>query len=221
MKGEAYLAWPREFLAGFLQGVDEVLFIPYAGVTVSYDDYTGSVQSAFNELQIKVTGVHQVGNMSSAIANAQSIIIGGGNTFSLLSEIQRHELLFDLRDAVRGGIPFVGWSAGSNMACPSIKTTNDMPIEEPNNFNALNLIDFQINPHYTEATIPNHGGESRDMRLQEFLIRNQHTPVIGLPEGMLLEVNDQQVVLKGNGQAKLFKYGNPAEVLKPGEIKIN
>lgn len=194
--------------------------MPYAGVTMTYDEYTSSVQTAFDGLNIKVTGIHQVGNMSSSIAKAQCIIIGGGNTFSLLAEIQRHELLFDLRDAARGDIPFVGWSAGSNMACPSIKTTNDMPIEEPDNFSALHLINFQINPHYTEATIPNHGGESRDLRLQEFLVKNQHTPVVGLPEGMLLEVEDEKVILKGTGEAKLFNYGRPTQDLRPGEIEI-
>ena len=219
MKGEAYLSWPREYLSSFLTGISEVLFVPYAGVTMSYDEYTSSVQTAFNEFNI--TGVHQVGHMSSAIAKAQCIIIGGGNTFSLLAEIQRHELLFDLRDAARGGIPFVGWSAGSNMACPSIKTTNDMPIEEPDNFSALHLINFQINPHYTEATIPKHGGESRDLRLQEFLVKNQHTPVVGLPEGMLLEVEDGKVLLKGAGEAKLFNYGKPVQDLQPGELDLS
>lgn len=221
MKGEAYLQWPKQHIREFLSHVDEVLFVPYAGVTVSYDDYTDSVQTAFNDLEIKVVGLHRQGDMTKAIAKAQCIVIGGGNTFSLLSEIQRHELIFDLKDAIRGGIPFIGWSAGSNMVCPTIKTTNDMPIEEPVNFNALNLIPFQINPHYTEEILPNHGGESREIRIQEFLVKNQLTPVLGLPEGMLVRVVDKDLYLEGSGEAKLFLYGQKAKKILPGKIELS
>ena len=220
MKGEAYLSWPKQYIKEFLNEIDEVLFVPYASVTVSYDDYTTSVQEALNDLNIKITGLHREGDMSSAIASAQCIVIGGGNTFSLLAEIQRHELIFDLKDAISSGMSFIGWSAGSNMVCPTIKTTNDMPIEEPLNFNALNLIPFQINPHYTEATLPDHGGESREIRIKEFLVKNQHTQVIGLPEGMLIRVHDNNFYLEGKGEAKLFKYGEIAKKLLPGTIKL-
>lgn len=218
--GEPYLDWPLGHISQFCSGISKVLFVPYAGVTVSYDDYAASVREAFAKLNIKVESLHQQGSMSSAIAQADCIVVGGGNTFSLMSQIHNHELLFDLRDAVKSGTRFIGWSAGSNVACPTIKTTNDMPIEEPKSFGALNLIPFQINPHYTEATIPNHGGESRRQRIMEFLEKNQSLPVIGLPEGMLLEVRDEIIELKGEGSGVLFKYGEPDKELKPGIIVI-
>ena len=220
LKGQDYLGWPKTFLKDFLVDVSSVLFIPYAGVTVSYDDYTEAVSKAFKLIGVEVSGIHQHGDMSSAIAQAQSIVIGGGNTFNLLNEIQKHELVFDLKDAILAGTPFIGWSAGSNMVCPTIKTTNDMPIVEPDSFNALNLLPFQINPHYTEETLPNHGGESRAQRLEEFMIKNQHTPVIGLPEGMLLRVENQEVYLEGNGSAKLFQYNKETKVLDPGKLNL-
>lgn len=218
--GQPYLDWPLGHLAQFCSGVSKILFVPYAGVTMSYDEYTNSVREAFKKINIEVEGLHEMGSMSSAIAKAQCIVVGGGNTFSLLSSIYDHELLFDLRDAVKSGTRFIGWSAGSNVACPTIKTTNDMPIEQPKAFGALNLVPFQINPHYTEATIPNHGGESRKQRLLEYLERNQSSTVIGLPEGMLIEIRDDITELKGEGTAVLLKHGQESQELSPGIITV-
>lgn len=221
MKGEPYLAWPEHYIKEFTQNITKALFVPYAAVTVSYDDYTASVQQAFDPLNIEVIGLHQVGSMSPAIAKTQCLIVGGGNTFSLMAAIHKHELLFDIKDAINSGIPYIGWSAGANVACPTIKTTNDMPIEEVASFSGFDFIPLQINPHYTDVRIPNHGGEGRDLRIQEFLEKNQHTPVVGLPEGMLIEVDGEATFLKGSGEAKLFRYGRAPKNISPGLLEID
>ncbi len=199
MPGAEYLSWPGQYIADFLQVNKEALFVPYAAVTFGYNEYTTMVQQAFLPLGIKITGLHMVVDKHAALKNAGAIIVGGGNTFALLSRLQEEDLLAAIRQKVLTGTPYIGWSAGANLACPTIKTTNDMPITEPAAFEALNLIAFQINPHYTSQTIAGHGGESRQQRLREFLAMNPEMPVIGLPEGMLLQRTDKRWLLLGNG----------------------
>jgi len=143
--------------------------------------------------------------------------VGGGNTFQLTKLVQDHQLLDPIKEAVQKGMPYIGWSAGSNLSCPTIMTTNDMPIVEPASFTGLDLIPFQLNPHYTEATIPNHGGESRDMRISEFISVNKDKIVVGLPEGSLLRREGDQLSFIGKGQCRLFQHGHAVRLFSAGE----
>lgn len=220
IKGQPYLGWPKLYLKEFLIGVKSIVFVPYAGVTISYDNYTQSVVNALSEFDLEIRGVHTLENKQEEIRHVDCVMVGGGNTFSLLKKLQEENLITAIYEAVDNGAKYVGWSAGSNIACPTIKTTNDMPVEQPQSFNALDLINFQINPHFTNATIPNHGGETREMRLKEYLVKNLSSKVVGLPEGMLIEVKGKSVKLKGEGEAYLFTLGHDKQVLELGEIDI-
>ncbi len=210
MAGEPYLAWTRPWLDPFLEGIESIVFIPYAAVDITYDDYTARVNKGLNTE--RVVGIHTMTDKLAAIAKADCIVVGGGNSFSLLCRCQAEEVLDPIRTAVRGGTKYVGWSAGANLACPTIKTTNDMPIEAPAGLDALGLIPFQINPHFiTEAPIA-HAGESRMQRIKEFLIRNPELPVLGMPEGSLLRVEGGEYLLNGV-ETTWFQYGEEATLL--------
>jgi dipeptidase E len=139
--------------------------------------------------------------------NAEAIAVGGGNTFHLLKGMYEADILDAIRDRVRQGMPYMGWSAGSNVACPTIRTTNDMPIVEPPSFNALGLVPFQINPHYTDDHLEGHQGETREERLAEFIRANPGVYVVGLREGSMLRVEGDQLSLLGNKPAKVFLSG--------------
>lgn len=220
MKGQSYLGWPKEYLRSFLHGVKTVVFIPYAGVTIGYDEYTLSLQNALIDFKLDIVGVHTIEDKVEQILKADCVMVGGGNSFSLLKKIQDENLIEPIKKAVAKGAKYMGWSAGANMACPTIKTTNDMPVEQPSSFNAIGLIDYQINPHFTNATLPNHGGETREMRLQEYLVKKPKSTVIGLPEGMLIEVDGERSYLKGEGQAYMFTYGQDRVELKAGRLEL-
>ena len=164
--GEAYLDYPKKELGDFFKGIDEVMFVPYAAVTFTYDAYLEKVQARFSELGIRVRSVHREANPALAIMSAKGIVVGGGNTFRLAQMMQREGLVEAIRLRVTDeGIPYAGWSAGSNMACPTSGTTNDMPIIEPATFHAAGLIPFQINPHYLDAHPQGHAGESSGFRI--------------------------------------------------------
>lgn len=220
MKGTPYLEWPQSYLKSFLKDIEELLFIPYAGVTMSYDEYTDSVSKALETTNTKVVGIHTLVDKQAAIENARCIAVGGGNTFHLLYCMQKANIVEAINKAVKNGASYIGWSAGSNVACPTIMTTNDMPIVEPDSFSALNLIDFQINAHYTTKTISGHGGESRDLRLKELLTINVDMKVVGLPEGKLLELDNDKWYLKGiNGeQTMIFAAAQAPVELIDGEV---
>jgi dipeptidase E len=143
-------------------------------------------------------------------------VAGGGNTFRLLHEMQRRGWLAALGRRVRAGAPFVGWSAGANLAAPTIRTTNDMPIVEPRSLEAMGLVPFQLNPHYTERTLARHGGESRDQRLAEFLALNPRVPVLGLREGSLLRREGNRLGLRLGPGARLFRRGRAPRDLAAG-----
>jgi dipeptidase E len=212
MKGAPYLSWPLDHISDFLDtAVTEILFIPYAAVTFPYEEYEEMVQGALTSKGYTVRSIHRFDDPVQAVHDAQAIAIGGGNTFKLLANLYSANLIEPLRAKIKDGTPYMGWSAGSNMACPSIRTTNDMPIVEPASFEALNVIDYQINPHYTDATIEGHGGESRDQRLTEFLAANQDMKVIGLPEGCGLRVEEDGTTLIGGQSLFIFKYGKERE----------
>ena len=207
---EPYLYWPIKHISAFLEDVDKpLLFVPYAGVSVDWNSYHEKVNGRFESLGHQTISIHEQADALKAIEDARAIIIGGGNSFHLLYHLQQNKLLNAIRLKVENGCPYIGWSAGSNVACPTIMTTNDMPVIEPADFKALNLVPFQINPHYTEKTIAGHGGETREMRIQEFLEINPGLTVLGLPEGSLLEVQDDQMYFKGEGILKIFRKGNP------------
>ncbi len=185
-------------------GAGEVLFIPYAGVTISYDTYCDMVATALAPLGITIRGIHSCDNPLQAIAEARAIAVGGGNTFRLLEQLYQHQLLEPIRAAVARGIPYAGWSAGSNIAGLTIRTTNDMPIVEPPSFNALQLVPFQLNPHYSDYQPPGFHGETRDQRLAEFTQLHPSIPILAIREGTALTINDDQMTLVGDSDGLVF-----------------
>lgn len=191
-----------------------LLFFPFAAVSMSFDAYAGMARKRFARMGYELLGAHRAG--LGAARSAAGFVAGGGNTFRLLHEMQRRGWLRRVGAEVRKGRPYVGWSAGSNLACPTIRTTNDMPIIEPASLSAMGLLRFQLNPHYTERTLPGHGGESRDQRIAEFLSLNPRVPVLGLREGTLLRVEGARLELRLGPGARLFRAGRKPRELKPG-----
>ena len=212
--GEAYLDYPKYNIRDFLgQERIKCLFIPYAGVTISFDDYEARVRERFAEIGHDIVSIHHASDPVAAVMEAKAIVVGGGNTFQLIKLIQEFGLIDPVREKVLGGTPFVGWSAGSNVCCPTIRTTNDMPILEPQSFNAFNLIPFQINPHYTDLNPPGHAGETREDRIMEYLAANPGDTVLGLREGCMFFVEGKQMKLSGKQTVRLFKFNqNPLEL---------
>jgi dipeptidase E len=221
--GEAYLDYPKKHIEAFLakDNVREALFVPYAAVTFSYDAYVDKVQQRFDEFGIKIKGIHKENNPVTAVQAAQAIVVGGGNTFHLLKYVQESGITAAVREKVRNGTPYVGWSAGSNMACPTICTTNDMPIVEPENFDAFNLIPFQINPHYLDAHPQGHAGETREQRIEEYIAANPGRYVAGLREGCIFVYEDEMLRLIGDKPLRVFCNGQkPVEVGCEGDFNF-
>jgi len=224
--GEDYLSWPRTHLKSFYQGygVKDVLFIPYAGVNLapesvdkSFDIYEKRVASVFSDLGLGIYSIHHVSDPVSAVQNAEAIAVGGGNTFHLVKMMHETGVMAAIRARVLEGIPYAGWSAGSNVACPTMKTTNDMPVSEPPSFDCLNLVPFQINPHYLDANPEGHAGETREQRIMEFLTVNRDMYVAGLREGCLLNVIGDAMEMVGQRQLRIFKFGEEPKELKAGD----
>ncbi|NVO01785.1 MAG: dipeptidase PepE [Bacteroidetes bacterium] len=208
--GEEYLSYTRPEIKKFLNStVKEILFVPFAGVTVTYDDYTAKVEKVFNELGYQVKSIHNCENMIEAVNNAECIVVGGGNTFHLVHMLHKTGAMKAIKDKVSSGTLFIGWSAGSNVACPSLKTTNDMPIIEPASFDCMNLVPFQINPHYMDYVQPNHGGETREQRLAEFMAANPEMKVVGLRESSMLLIDGKTVKLIGSNNMRYFQHQKP------------
>lgn len=212
--GEAYLEYPKFQIKSFLGNKSiKALFIPYAAVTFSYDEYESRVKERFNEIEHDVVSIHRFKYPLEALKSAEAIVVGGGNTFQLLKLMQQNNLVEAIQNKVINGLPYIGWSAGANMACPTICTTNDMPIIEPLGFKAIHLIPFQINPHYIDVMPSGHAGETRDQRIAEFLEANPTKIVVGLREGTMLKYENSQLVLIGEKRAKVFKYNQiPYEI---------
>lgn len=215
--GEAYLKYPIAEIQKTLTGVTEVVFIPYAAVTFSYEEYERKVQERFDEIGIKVRSVHRALNKRNFVRHAQAIVIGGGNTFALLKKMQEEDLLDVIFRRVRAGVPYVGWSAGSNVTCPTICTTNDMPIVEPQSFRAIGLVPFQINPHYLDANPAGHAGETREQRILEYLEANRSRYVVGLREGCMIRIKDENIELIGSRTMRIFKKGIETYEVQPGD----
>ena len=216
--GGAYLEHPMAQIRDFL-GDNRLrcVFIPYAGVTIGHDEYTAKVRSRFAECGHDVISVHETRDPLKTLENAQAIIVGGGNTFRLLSRMQEEGMLRVIRERIHAGFPYIGWSAGANMACPTIRTTNDMPVVEPSDFRALGLIPFQINPHYTDLHPEGHAGETREMRISEFLELNPDIWVAGLREGTMFMIEGSRVELIGPRPARLFRKGTETFERRSGE----
>jgi len=208
LPGEPFFQWPHAHAKSFLQGHKKVGFVPFAQPEPEQDAYVERMSAVFGEFGCETIGLHKATDPNKALDDLDAVAIGGGNSFLLLRSLYRSGLLRAIGDRVKRGLPFLGWSAGANVACPTIMTTNDMPIVEVPSMRAMHLVPFQINPHYTEATIPGHGGESRDKRLEEYLALNQRTTVVGLREGALLHVDSGRMQLKGTGMV-IFRAGKP------------
>ncbi len=217
--GEKYLEYPKQNIADFLakDNVKKVLFIPFAAVSFSYDEYQAKVQDRFSEFCVEVDSIHRHKDAVKAVEDAQAIVIGGGNTFHLLKTMQELNVVEPIRKKVMGGTPYIGWSAGSNVTCPTICTTNDMPIVEPQSFKALNLIPFQINPHYLDAHPDGHAGETREQRINEYIVANPTMYVAGLREGCMFLVEDNHMSLIGKRPVRLFKHGETPREMQPNE----
>src|SRR5690554_287667 len=212
--GEGYLEYPTPYIKDFLgKKPINAVFIPYAAVTFSFEEYEEKVNNRFVEIGHHVTSIHRFINPVEAIENADAIVVGGGNTWQLVGMLWEKGLMKAIRKKVKEGTPYVGWSAGSNIACPTLKTTNDMPIVEPLKFKTLKLVPFQINPHYLDDNPANHGGETREVRIKEFIEINQDTYVVGLREGTMLLLEEDELVLMGNRNARIFKYGQDPKEL--------
>ncbi len=216
MAGEAYLAWPQKYIQDFLdaENVKKVTFVPYAGVGLSeesleasYDVYTDRVSEVFSKLGIEIVSVHNSKDPVKLIQESEAVAVGGGNTFHLVSEMQKTGIMDTIKERSSNGMPYMGWSAGSNVACPSLMTTNDMPIIEPPSFNCMGIIPFQINPHYLDANPEGHGGETRQQRIEEFLVVNRKMKVLGLREASMLYIDNDTMKLLGSRDARLFEFG--------------
>ena len=214
----AYLAPNLALIQQHLSGVKKVLFIPYAAVSISYDAYQQMVQQAFDAIGIEVDSIHLHQNPQLAVAQAQAIVVGGGNTFVLLQQLYQQDLIDDISKRVADGVPYLGWSAGSNIAGLSIRTTNDMPVVEPRSFSALNLLPFQLNPHYSDYKPEGFHGETRDMRLNEFMLLNPTTPVLALPEGTALLRQGDELSYQGNVDGYLFMGGSKTALLPGADL---
>jgi dipeptidase E len=214
--GEQYLDYPKNNLKEFLGNESvKALFIPYAAVTFSFDDYEAKVSERFREIGHDIISIHRFHDPVNAVRNATAIVVGGGNTWKLLKMIRDNNLINIVREKVLSGTPYIGWSAGSNVACPTIRTTNDMPVIEPDSFNSFNLIPFQINPHYLDANPAGHAGETREQRIGEFIEMNPDIFVVGLREGTLLIIENVKISLSGQRKARIFRKGFVPQELGP------
>lgn len=215
--GEAYLDYPKNNIRNFL-GREKVraLFIPYAAVTFSYDEYEEKVRNRFREVGHDIVSIHRFRDPVEAVSEATAIVVGGGNTWMLLKCLRDNGLIDPVRRRVIAGIPYIGWSAGSNVASPTIMTTNDMPVTSPSSMKAFGLIPFQINPHYLDANPTGHAGETREQRIMEYIEVNRNIFVAGLREGTMFIVENEKVSLIGPRNARIFRYGSEPMELTPG-----
>ncbi|HVW43534.1 MAG TPA: dipeptidase PepE [Amycolatopsis sp.] len=209
--GKSYLEHAMDALAEVLTGVRRLVFVPFA--LSDHDGYTARVTQALEPLSVEVVGAHE-GDPIKLFNSAQAVFVGGGNTFRLLRALYARELLAPIRDRVAHGTVYIGASAGTNVACPTIRTTNDMPIVQPPAFEASGLVPFQINPHYLDPVEGDvHMGETREERIEQFLEEND-APVLAMREGTWLRRVDSSLTLGGDEVgARLFRRGHePAEV---------
>lgn len=214
--GYEYLAYLKKPLKELYQDVQEILFIPFARPGgISHDEYTAIAQKGLSFLNKKVVGLHEKSDMKTAIMKAEAIFTGGGNTFLLVDQLYKNELIDELKTAILKGTPYLGTSAGSNICGLSMKTTNDMPIIYPPSYDTMGIVPFNLNVHYLDPD-PNstHKGETRETRIKEFQNLNK-IPVIGLREGSWLDVSEEEILLKGKLKARVFLPGKSAYEIEP------
>lgn len=217
--GTGYLDHAESEIRDHLREIDSILFVPYA--LADHDGYTAKAQERFAAMGLALNGIHREKSPAEAVTRARAVFIGGGNTFRLLKALHELGLIDAIRKRALAGMPYMGASAGSNVACPTIRTTNDMPIVEPPSLQALDLFPYQINPHYLDP-VPGstHMGETREQRLLQYLEENTR-PVIGLREGSMLRVHKGEIRLLGKPSARIFESGkDPYEVASPAVIQL-
>lgn len=220
--GEEFLGHPKQKIKEFLGTASvKALFIPWAAITVSYDEYESRVIEKFREAGHDIISIHHFKDHIEAVRNAEAIVVGGGNTWMLLRLLQQYGLIDPVREKILGGTPYIGWSAGANVACPTIRTTNDMAVAEPSSFRAFNLVPFQINPHYIDINPAGHAGETREQRILEFIEINPDIWVAGLREGSMFLIEDKSISLLGPVKARIFRKNNvPMELSQKDDFSF-
>src|SRR6266446_1297326 len=214
LHGGGYLDHAEEEIRNFVGEAAKTIFVPFA--VHDWGIYAAKAQERCRDMGFSLTSIHDLSNMPRAIDEADVIFIGGGNTFRLLNGLYNHDLLGPIRRRIRAGMPYIGSSAGSIVAGPTLKTTKDMPIVEPASFEALALVGFQISPHYLDPDpTSRHMGETQEERISQFLEEND-APVVGLREGAFLRVDGESVFLGGESAARIFRRGRAAVEAQPG-----
>ena len=217
-KDTGYLKHCKNWIYDFLKECEvcdeQVLFIPYAGVRRTNDEYE---QKVIDCLEYKnITSIHKFSDPKRAVAEAKAICIGGGNTFALLYYLYKFDLVEAIKQRVEAGVPYFGWSAGANVAGSTMMTTNDMPIIMPKSFDSLNIFPYQINPHFISGKLAGHNGESREERLEEFLIANPKETIYALPEGTALLIEGSEAEVIGHSEILKFEYQKEIEKIEVG-----
>jgi dipeptidase E len=220
--GGTYLSYLLDEISELYKGTEKILFIPYARPSgISYDEYTKVAADAFSKINKRIVGIHTFDDPIEAIKNAQGVFVGGGNSFVLVSQLYKNNVIQILREAIFNGLPYLGTSAGSNICGASMQTSNDMPIVYPPSFKTLGVIPFNINPHYLDPDpTSKHMGETRETRILEFHSQNT-IPVAGLREGSWLRVHGDSIILHGTHSARIFEQGKkPYEMESGSSIKF-
>ncbi len=217
LHGQAYLYYLLPELVLLFKNCTEIIFIPFARPGgISHDEYTKIASKTFKKIDIKVKGLHEFNDKVDALKNTEGIFTGGGNTFLLVDKLHRNNLMLPLREQILAGTPYLGTSAGTNIAGLTMQTTNDMPIIYPSSFKTLGIIPFNLNPHYLDPdSNSTHKGETRETRIKEFLTINTQ-PVIGLREGSWLEIRNEEIFLRGPLSARVFTVDK-----EPFELETN
>ncbi len=221
-QGSNYLEWCKVLISDFFKNCKNILFIPYAAVSMSFEEYENKVIKALDTNHQKLKSIHFFDNKKQAVKLCDGIMTGGGNTFVLKKRLEDEDMFNLIKTRVHNEeIPYAGWSAGANLGSLSIRTTNDMPIVQPESFEGLALADFQINPHYINEKYKNHHGETRDERLKEFSIMNPQDLCAAIPEGSGISIKDEKAFFFGKEKGKLFFNGDFYRFIKNKEqIKI-
>ncbi|SEM20584.1 dipeptidase E [Aquimarina amphilecti] len=218
--GSGPLEYLFDALIELYKDSDQILFIPYARPGgISHDEYTIGVNNIFKKINKRILGVHMFPDIAEAFENTQGIFTGGGNTFLLVDQLYRNNVLEPLKRAIDSGIPYLGTSAGSNICGLTMQTTNDMPIVHPPSIKTLGIMPFNINAHYLDPNPKStHKGETRETRIKEFHNLNPQ-PVVGLREGSWLRILDNNIILEGDLSARVFEQNKtPYEITSKSSL---
>ncbi|MEE8119665.1 MAG: dipeptidase PepE [Gammaproteobacteria bacterium] len=205
------LEFGEAIIRDFLGDERRILYLPYAVVIEDRAGFIQGVQERFTTLGHDLVSVEEMENPLAALNEFDAVAVNGGNTFQLLHCLHKYQLVNAIRKRVHDGMLYMGWSAGANVACPTLCTTNDMPIVQPESFSALNLVPFQINAHFTDTMPEGHRGETRRMRIEEFLRLNPGKMVIGLPEGNMLRIHGDSISAYGEHPLVVFRANETAQ----------